>query len=236
MHVDIARRLRHRHTAILDQPNRLDLELATETPSSHWPPPTSLSHPNWSSVKPAAAQKAKTWAWLTHHSRTGKSAVYGYHLPYESPYTPVASHGADHPFVFSNLVPQFFAPKAPPAGPADRALSDVMMAYWVNFAGKGNPNGPGLPRWPEFNARNALLKFGTDGRTTASPPSERQIARFKFLDGFLISASSGQRQFEFGAIRTDQVRRGSRGCHSTRPSMSVRSTKMHQNGRKPPCS
>ncbi len=138
-------------------------------------------------------QKAESWLWLRLHAQTGKSRVYGYHLAYESTYTPIASHGADMPFVFGNLVPQFFAPKAPPAGPEDRALSNMIMAYWINFAAKGDPNGPGLPQWPEFRVKNSLLQIEGGGRITASPPTEKQIARFKFLDGFLISASSGQR-------------------------------------------
>ena len=138
-------------------------------------------------------QKAETWAWLSLHSKTGKSPVYGYHFSYESPYSPIASHVADVAFVFGNLAPQFFAPRAPAAGPEDRRLANDMMSYWVNFATKGDPNGPGLAAWPEFRAKAALLQIQEDGRITASPPSESQIARFKFLDGFLIAASMGQR-------------------------------------------
>ena len=138
-------------------------------------------------------QKAETWAWLTLHSRTGKTPAYGYHFAYESPYSPIASHVADVAFVFGTLAPQFFAPRAPAPGPADRKLSNQMMAYWVNFATKGDPNGPELPQWPEFRAKSSLLQIQEDGRITENPPSEKQIAKFKFLDGFLISASMGQR-------------------------------------------
>ena len=138
-------------------------------------------------------QKAETWAWLTRQAQTGKSAVYGYHFAYESPYSPVASHVADVAFVFGTLAPQFFAPKAPPAGLADRKLSNDLMNYWVNFAAKGDPNGPGLPPWPEFRANASLLQIHEDGRISAGAPSERQIARFRFLDGFLTSASTGRR-------------------------------------------
>ena len=137
-------------------------------------------------------QKAETWAWLSLQSRTGKSAVYGYHFAYESPYSPVASHVADVAFVFGTLGPQFFAPKAAPAGPADRKLSNEMMSYWVNFASNGDPNGPELPQWPEFSAKGSLLQIQEDGRITSNPPSEKQLARFRFLDGFLTSASTGQ--------------------------------------------
>lgn len=37
------------------------------------------------------------------------------------------------------------------AGP-QRALADVMIRYWANFARTGDPNGEGLPRWASFEA------------------------------------------------------------------------------------
>ena len=42
----------------------------------------------------------------------------------------------------------------------DYALADAMSSYWVNFIAKGNPNGEGLPSWPECNASLAYLDLG----------------------------------------------------------------------------
>ena len=138
-------------------------------------------------------QAAETWNWLTLESKTGKSAIYGYRFSYESPYSPVASHAADVSFVFGNLVPQVFAPTAPPASPIDTTVSHQLMSYRVNFAKVGNPNGPGLPYWPNFRERHAMLQIEEDGQILANCLSPAQIARFRFLDDYLIAASLGEK-------------------------------------------
>ena len=42
----------------------------------------------------------------------------------------------------------------------DRALANTMSSYWANFMAKGNPNGEGLPTWPECNSSLAYLDLG----------------------------------------------------------------------------
>lgn len=66
-----------------------------------------------------------------------------------------AHHGVDLAYVFGNMK------EAGAYDAVDRNLSQIVMQYWVNFAKTGNPNGPGLPNWPEYSAREGLsLEFG----------------------------------------------------------------------------
>jgi para-nitrobenzyl esterase len=45
-----------------------------------------------------------------------------------------------------------------------RQLADTIETYWTNFAKTGNPNGPGLPEWPKYDAaRKPYMDFTNDG-------------------------------------------------------------------------
>jgi para-nitrobenzyl esterase len=59
--------------------------------------------------------------------------------------TLLAYHGAEIPYVFDT------ADDWLPGDATDRALTQAMLGYWVNFAEKGDPNGEGLPEWPVFD-------------------------------------------------------------------------------------
>jgi para-nitrobenzyl esterase len=45
----------------------------------------------------------------------------------------------------------------------------MMRSYWTNFAKRGDPNGPGLPRWPAFTSTRPQMLHIASGRTRAGP-------------------------------------------------------------------
>ncbi len=124
----------------------------------------------------------QTWEWLDLQRRTAKMPVYGYKFTYTSAYLPVAAHATDVSFVFGTLPPAGSGPNTDPKrepGETDRAMASTMMAYMIHFARTGDPNGPGLPRWPTFDG-NTVLELGR----TIAPATPVQIARFRFLASY----------------------------------------------------
>jgi para-nitrobenzyl esterase len=126
---------------------------------------------------------AQILEWLDMQHHTGGAPVYGYRFTYTSPYAPIASHLVDVPFVFGTLTPQFIVGGTSGPSDADRALSEMMMAYWVNFAANGNPNGTGLPPWPAYQPDGLVQNFGQTVIAHRAP----ETARFRFLASFRVN-------------------------------------------------
>jgi para-nitrobenzyl esterase len=96
-----------------------------------------------------------------------------------------APHGGEISFVFGTLT----ARAGSTLSPEDQAVSRVMQSYWVNFARKGDPNGPGLPPWPRHDPRKDLIfDFHPDGSAGAIPDPRK--AR---LDVMQWATESGKR-------------------------------------------
>ena len=71
-----------------------------------------------------------------------------------------AAHSFELPYVFGQFPDDGIL--GAPYTSKDRALSELMISYWTNFAKHGDPNGPGIPAWPRFtNDARSYLQFAT---------------------------------------------------------------------------
>ncbi len=83
-----------------------------------------------------------------------------------------APHASERPYVFRTLESSSW-----PTDETDEQRAREMSAYWIAFAKTGNPNDPGLPKWPRYaRPDDVLLEFTNEG------PVERQVARPRSLD------------------------------------------------------
>ena len=73
-------------------------------------------------------------------------------------------HGGELPYAFGNLDRHAWL-----YDDGDRALSEVMQEYWVNFVKYGDPNGDGLPAWEQTRDGRTVLELGEQVMPTADP-------------------------------------------------------------------
>lgn len=147
-----------------------------------------------------------TWKWVDLATKTGGKPTY-YYL-YARPRPPMRPEMGDaQPGLAGGVVrgPQAAANPRPPARgavhsaeieyamgnlglnkvyawtPDDYKVSQVMQDYFANFIKTGNPNGQGLPNWPQFSAGQRIV---IDVNTRAEADKGR--ARYQFLDQFYL--------------------------------------------------
>jgi para-nitrobenzyl esterase len=113
--------------------------------------------------------------WSVAQAKQGKKA-YTYffsHIPTlnGAPSPQGATHTAEISYAWNN-----------PKGQAtqtwtetDFKLADAMSSYWVNFMTKGDPNGNGLPKWPEFKdlTNGRVMVFGDTPQADTVVPKEK---------------------------------------------------------------
>lgn len=148
-----------------------------------------------------------TWKWFDLHTRTGGRNVYRYF--YAHPRPPMvpemnggrpglaggvvrgrdsaavsvppsrgAAHSAEIEYALGNLASN----KVYAWTPEDYKVSEMLQGYFANFIKKGDPNGPGLPKWPAVTDRGPVrvMRLASDSRVE----EDRHKARYVFLDQF----------------------------------------------------
>jgi para-nitrobenzyl esterase len=136
-----------------------------------------------------------TWKWFDLHSRTGGQPVYRYFYthprPPEKSQTPAASKGdekspspapigAEHSAEIEYALGNLATNKVFAWMPDDYKVSETMQGYFANFIKSGDPNGPGLPRWPAANRGSEVQIMRLDVQSRAEPEQHRD--RYLFLD------------------------------------------------------
>jgi len=115
--------------------------------------------------------------YLGKQMATVSSPAWLYHVDYQQTAVrgelPGAAHGLEMPYLFGQIKdhPEYQRPTAAAAFPPsaeDLAWGDTVRGYWLNMAKHGNPNGPGLPAWPEYQPDSDLtLLMGTEFKPVA---------------------------------------------------------------------
>jgi para-nitrobenzyl esterase len=101
-------------------------------------------------------------------ARQGLSA-YEYRFSYvadsmRSEWATGAPHATEIPYVFDTVAAKYGAKLTA----TDEKAARTVNAYWTNFAKTGDPNGPGLPRWPRYSAaKDQLMNVQPDGTAQA---------------------------------------------------------------------
>jgi para-nitrobenzyl esterase len=109
-------------------------------------------HSSLASFRDALAFHQRKFAQL--QETRGKSKTYEYYFTHDptsaqGAQSRGATHGAEAPYVFGNGGRTWTD--------LDRSLSETISTYWVNFATHGDPNGKGLPVWPEFKKNTRMV-------------------------------------------------------------------------------
>jgi para-nitrobenzyl esterase len=118
-----------------------------------------------------------TWKWLDVHAATSGQPVYRYLYARPRPGAQGAVHSAEIEYALGNLSTN----RVYAWTPDDEKVSAAMQSYFANFIATGNPNGPGLPTWPEGGTaeNGAVMRLRIDVELRA----EREpTARYRFLD------------------------------------------------------
>jgi para-nitrobenzyl esterase len=124
-----------------------------------------------------------TWRWIEYQLQTGESPVYRYKFEQLLPLAkdakpgaqPATPHAADIEFIFRTL-----STRKLPWKPEDKKVSELISQYWVNFAKAGDPNGPGLPKWPQYKADDGFQLLHISADSAAAPDKQRD--RYEFLN------------------------------------------------------
>jgi para-nitrobenzyl esterase len=118
-------------------------------------------------------------AWAEVRAKNARRPVFVYLFDHVYPGDESAAfrtfHTAEVPYLFGVLDQQ-----SRPFTEVDRRISNRLQAYWLNFMRTGNPNGAGLPAWPDVRRRAGEVMWLGDrdvAQPAASTPARLSLLR-----------------------------------------------------------
>jgi para-nitrobenzyl esterase len=126
-------------------------------------------------------------SWALSESKRGEGRAYLYYFTKVPPAngnqpSRGAIHTAEIPYALGNAARTWTD--------SDKALSETMTSYWVNFAAAGDPNGKGLPMWPPFKGASGRTMILGDRVEAGEPLDASRIALYDFAFARMMSAAA----------------------------------------------
>lgn len=84
---------------------------------------------------------------------------------------PGAPHATEIPFVFDTVKAKYGSQLSA----EDESIARETNQYWANFAKTGNPNGVGLPNWPQYSRRDELLLIQAGAPIAEADPWRKRL-------------------------------------------------------------
>jgi carboxylesterase type B len=113
----------------------------------------------WAAAQAKLGKKAYTYFFTRIPTLNGQPSPQG------------ATHTAEISYAFNNPKGQ----QTQTWNDIDTKLGDTMSSYWVNFITKGDPNGGGLPPWPQYKdlATSKVMVLGDMPQAESAPATAK---------------------------------------------------------------